>query len=174
LAQRSRKRGRRQKPTPPPTRAGAKRKAPAPGTDAQQRDAVVRAALPPLRPGERPWAIKVGAVVAFLAGAVQLALYVAGVKLKVSRTHAALGPTVVFAILMFVCAVGMWTLRYWAVLGFMALLGIVVTISSLALIKAANLLGFVIPVAIVAGGGYLFYKLVRVLTRIQMPKYPID
>ena len=73
---------------------------------------------------------------------------------------------------MLVCAVGMWRLRYWAVLGFMALLAIIITLFALLLIEASNLLGFLVPPVIIAVCGLLFSKLVRVLSRIQMPKYP--
>ncbi len=79
---------------------------------------------------------------------------------------------VLFSVMMLVCAVGMWQLRYWAVLGFQAILAIVIVIFSLLLIRASNVLGFVVAIAIVGGGGYLFWKLVRVLSRIQMPTYP--
>jgi hypothetical protein len=41
-----------------------------------------------------------------------------------------------------------------------------------ALIKASSLLGFAIAIAGVCICGLLFYKLVRVLSRIQMPRYP--
>ena len=58
----------------------------------------------------------------------QLVLFIGGVKLKTSGLHAAAGPTIVFAVVMFVCAVGMWFMRYWAVLGFMALLAIMVVL----------------------------------------------
>jgi uncharacterized membrane-anchored protein len=68
--------------------------------------------------------------------------------------------------------VGMWRLWYGAVLGFMALLAIVATLFSLYLIEASNLLGLVVAVVVVGGCGYLFFKLVRVLSRIQMPRYP--
>jgi hypothetical protein len=66
----------------------------------------------------------------------------------------------------------MWRLWYGAVLGFMALLAIVATLFSLLLIEASNLLGLVVAVVVVGGSGYLFFKLVRVLSRIQMPRYP--
>jgi hypothetical protein len=79
---------------------------------------------------------------------------------------------VLFSVMMLVCAAGMWRLRYWAVLGFQAILAIVVLAFSLLLIRASNLLGVLVAVAVVGGGGTLFYKLVRVLSRIQMPKYP--
>jgi hypothetical protein len=138
----------------------------------QERDAAVRAGLKPLAPGERPWAITIGAVLAVLSGALQLGLFLAGVKLKVAGTHAKAGSTILFGVMMFICAGGMWFLRYWAVLGFMAILGITVSYFGLALIKASSLLGFAIAIAGVGIGGWLFYKLVRALSRIQMPEYP--
>jgi uncharacterized membrane protein (DUF2068 family) len=138
----------------------------------EQRDAAVRATLTPLAPGERPWVIVVGAALAALSGLVQLGLFLAGVRLKSSGVHASAGQTIAFAVLMMICAAGMWWMRYWAVLGFMALLAILVVFAIGALIKASSIVGLVIALAIVAVGGYLFFKLVRVLSRIQMPKYP--
>ena len=73
---------------------------------------------------------------------------------------------------MIACAIGMWRLWYGAVLGFMALLAIIATIFALLLIEASNLLGVVVGVAVICGAGYLFFKLVRVLSRIQMPRRP--
>ena len=35
-----------------------------------------------------------------------------------------------------------------------------------------RVLGLVVAIVVVAGCGYLFFKLVRVLSRIQMPRYP--
>jgi hypothetical protein len=175
LGQRSRKRGQRQRPPRPETATAA---APPPAAPAQrrgrseQRDAAVRASLKPLAPGERPWALTVGAILAALSGGVQLALYIFGVKLSVAGTHAKAGSTILFGVMMFVCAGGMWLRKYWAVLGFMAILGITVAYFALALIKASSLLGFAIGIVGVGLGGGLFYKLVRVLSRIQMPEYP--
>ena len=177
MGQRSRKRGQRQKPaaaaataTRTPGSAGHSRQR-SEGRSAR-RDAAVRSTLEPLSPGERPWPIVVGAILAALAGGVQLVLFLAGVKLKVAGTHAAAGSTIVFAVVMFVCAIGMWMLRYWAVLGFMALLAIAVTNFALALLKVSNALGLVIAVGGILIPGFLFFKLVRVLSRIQMPKFP--
>ena len=44
-------------------------------------------------------------------------------------------------------------MRYWAVLGFQAVLAIVILIFALLLIRASNLLGFVVPIVIIGGGG---------------------
>jgi hypothetical protein len=165
LGQRSRKRGRRQKP------AVAVAVAPRPSRS-EQKNAAARATLTPLRPGERPWPIVVAAVLAAAWGAVNLGLFLAGVKLKSSGLHASLGQTMIFTVLMTVCAVGMWKMRYWAVLGFMALLAILLTAVATALLVRSNVVGALIAVPVVVAGGYLFFKLVRVLSRIQMPKYP--
>jgi hypothetical protein len=132
----------------------------------------VRATLEPLQPGERPWPLLVAIVLAILSGGAQLILFLAGVKLNVAGTHPKAGPTIVFAALMFMCAAGMWALRYWAVLGFMALLAIIVLSFAAALVKVSSLLGAVIALSGLVVGGLLFWKLVRVLSRIQMPKYP--
>ena len=138
----------------------------------ERKDAAVRATLTPIAPGERPWPLVVGAILAALSGLVQLILFLAGVKLKTSGLKASAGQTIAFAVLMLICAAGMWGRRYWAVLGFMALLAILILFAVGSLIKASTVLGALIALAIVGLGGYLFFKLVRVLSRIQMPKYP--
>jgi hypothetical protein len=165
LGQRSRKRGRREPLAPRPAAAPAV-------SASERRNAAVRATLTPLAPGERPWPITVGALLAGANGLVQLILFALGVKLKVAGTRPQAFSVILFAILMFVCAGGMWRMRYWAVLGFQALLAIVVLTFALLLIRASNALGAVISITVVLLGGFLFYKLVRVLSRIQMPKYP--
>jgi hypothetical protein len=159
--------------TKTPVKAGATATAERPRRlTGEERDAAVRAGLTPLAPGERPGAIAIGAILAVLSGGGQLALFVFGVKLHVAGTKAAAGSTIVFGVMMLICAIGMWKLRYWAVLGFMAILGITVMYFALALIKASSILGLVIGIAGVGIGGWLFYKLVRALSRIQMPEYP--
>jgi hypothetical protein len=186
LGQRSRKKGRREQQATArarlePQPAARARTAPATATKAppaarqsrsEQRNEAIRAGLKPLEPGERPWPITVGAILALLTGGVQLVLYIAGVKLHVAGTTAKAGSTIVFGVMMFICAGGMWFRKYWAILGFMALLGITVAYFALALIKASSVQGFAIGIGGVAIGGFLFWKLVRVLSRIQMPQYP--
>jgi len=139
---------------------------------AERRNAALRATLTPLKPGERPWVITVGALLAGLNGLVQLILFVVGVKLKVGGARPQAFSVILFALLMFICAGGMWRMRYWAVLGFQALLAIVVLTFALVLIRASSVLGFAISLAVVGLGGFLFFRLVRVLSRLQMPKYP--
>ena len=67
-------------------------------------------------------------------------------------------------------AAGMWRRSGAAVLLFMALLAVIVVLFSLFLIEASNALGVVVPLIFIGGGGYLFWKLVRVLGRIQAPR----
>jgi hypothetical protein len=171
LGQRSRKRGQRQKP---PASAVTVRASggTARRSRSEERNAAVRAALTPLEPGERPWPITVGALLAGINGLVQLILFAVGVKLKVGGTRPAAFSVILFAVLMFVCAGGMWRMKYWAVLGFQALLAIVILTFALLLIRASSVTGAVISLVVVGAGGFLFFKLVRCLSRIQMPKYP--
>jgi hypothetical protein len=115
-------------------------------------------------------AVTVGAGLAGLSGIGNLIAYLAGAT--IGGKHPAASGIIAFSALMLVCAVGMWQMRYWAVLGFMGLLAIIVTLFALLLLKASNLLGFLLPPLIIAGAGFLFTKLVRALSRIQMPKYP--
>ncbi len=141
-----------------------------PLSGSQRRDAEVRAALSPLAPGERPPAILVSTAVAAVLGLANLVSFAAGLKIDGKRPAA--GGIVVFSVLMLACAVGLWRLWYGAVLGFMALLAIIATVFALLLIEASNLLGLVVALLVVGASGYLFFKLVRVLSRIQMPRYP--
>ena len=73
---------------------------------------------------------------------------------------------------MLAAAVGMWRCRYWAVLGFEALLGIALIWSSLSLLVASNVAGVVLCLAIIAISGPLFWFLIRVMARIQLPGRP--
>ena len=114
----------------------------------------MREALHPLAPGERPLAVTIGALIAALIGAGNLIAWLAGAK--VAGKHPAAGGIILFSLIMLVCAGGMWRLRYWAVLGFEALLAIIVLLFTLLLTCASNLLGFLIPIVVISGGGLLF------------------
>ncbi|MHB8692468.1 MAG: hypothetical protein ACYDHH_14605 [Solirubrobacteraceae bacterium] len=179
MGQRSRKKGQRTRvpaaapaagprakpaPTPLPTE-------PAPGMSrSQRRDAVARGGLEPLSPQERPWPIVAAAVIAATLGIANFILYATGVRPRHIKPH--LAEILVFTALMTMCAVGMWRLRYWAVLGFQTLVLIGLLGFSLALIKASSILVALGCAALIGGFGFLFWKLVRVLGRIQMPTYP--
>ncbi len=68
---------------------------------------------------------------------------------------------------LFLLAWGMYQRRYWAVLGFEALLAFQIIVTSLALIVAETLLAAGLCVVSICLAGWLFWKLVRVMSRIQ-------
>ena len=78
--------------------------------------------------------------------------------------------TVVYAALMLVMGYGMWRARYWAVLGFQALLALLILVWSLFLVRAESLLGVLVAIAVIGLAGTLFWFLVKALARIQMPE----
>jgi hypothetical protein len=137
---------------------------------AEERNAEARAQLVPLQPGERPWPIIASVVVCGLAALINFGFWVAGAKIGGKPPSAP--EMVVFTLITGLCSVGMWVLWFQAVLAFMVLLGIVVLLFSLFLVEASNVLGVVVPLAFIFGGGFLFWKLVRVLARLQMPDRP--
>jgi hypothetical protein len=143
---------------------------PAQRSSSEERNAAVRATLEPLAPGERPWPIKVGVGLTTLAGVGNLVAFVAGAK--IAGKHPAAGGIIIFSVVMLACAAGMWRLWYQAVLAFMVLLAIIVVLFSLFLVEASNLLGFLVPPVFIVIAGYLFWKLVRILGRLQMPARP--
>jgi hypothetical protein len=135
---------------------------------AEARNEAVRAELRPLAPGERPAVLTFSALLAAALAIGNLAAFAAGLEVD-GRRPGALG-VVVFAALMLAAAWGMWRRRYWAVLGFEALLGITVAIAALSLLVASNAAAVVLCVVILALGGWLFWKLVRVMARLQAPQ----
>ena len=157
-----------------PTAAAPTATAPpsAPPSRTEARNAAIRATLTPLAPGERPWALKIAAAIAVFIGGGDLVAVAINGKFSVGNAHAGASGVILFSALMLLSAWGMWHQRYWAVLGFQAILVFVILFFSVLLIRASNLLGVVAGVVVVGGGGWLFYKLVRVLSRIQMPTYP--
>jgi hypothetical protein len=133
------------------------------------KDEAARAKLEPLAEGERPRAVTVAAVVAFLMGAATLVLYVTGFEISGGRPPLPLviGQSGLFLI----AAWGMWRTRYWAVLGMQALLGLIVTYFMLQLVIAVPTVARgLVPLAIVLAAGTLFWFLVKAMARIQMPE----
>ena len=63
-------------------------------------------------------------------------------------------------------ASGMYRRRYWAVLGFEALLAFQIIVTSLALVVASTIPAAALCVVSIGLGGWLFWKLVRVMGRI--------
>lgn len=129
------------------------------------REIEARLALSPLGPDERPWALRIAVAVA--------ALLAAGVCLSVATVHdlarhgGSLPGGLFLAAVLLSLAWGMYQRRYWAVLGFEALLAFQIIVTSLALIVAETLLAAGLCALSVSLAGWLFWKLVRVMGRIQ-------
>ncbi len=131
----------------------------------EQRDALVRAELEPLAAGEHPRALSIAiGVCVVLAIAVLLgALTVHDLARRGGSLPGAFGLAAVLTLL----AVGMYRRRYVAVLGFEALLAFQILVTSLALVVASTFLAAGVCLLSVGLGGWLFWKLIRVMGRIQ-------
>jgi hypothetical protein len=132
----------------------------------RERDDAVRASLEPLEPGERPGAVTVAAIAAAVLG---LLLVAQAAFDDDAETRGLL----VFAAVMFVAAAGMWKAQYWAVLGFEFFLGLTLVFAAVSLMFAGNLQGVVYSLVVLALAATLFWKLVRAMARLQMPKRPL-
>ena len=135
------------------------------GAPRPSRDELARARLEPLGADERPAALLVAVAVAVLLalGVIAGALTVHGL----SRHGGSLPGGVFLACVIALLALGMYQRRYWAVLGFEALLAFQILVTSLALVVASTLLAAGICLLSILLAGWLFWKLVRVMGRIQ-------
>ena len=134
----------------------------------EERNAAVRAQLAPLAPGERPRPLVIAAALAAILAIANIVAWVAGLDVE-GKQPGAFG-VVLFAALMLLAAWGMWQQRYWAVLGFEALLAITLCIAALSLLVASNIAAVVLCLAILGPVGWLFWKLIRVMGRLQAPQ----
>jgi hypothetical protein len=130
-----------------------------------EREELARAALRPLEEGERPPALIVAIVVCVvlalgvLAGAASIH--------DLSRHGGSLPGAALLAVVLALLAQGMYRRRYWAVLSFEALLAFQIIVTSLALVVASTILAAATCLISVVLGGWLFWKLVRVMGRLQ-------
>ncbi len=128
-------------------------------------DELARATLQPLGADERPAALLVASGVALVL-AVTLIIGTLTVH-DLSRRGGSLPAGVFLAGVFALLASGMYQRRYWAVLGFEALLAFQILVTSLALVVASTVLAALACVLSIGLGGWLFWKLVRVMGRIQ-------
>lgn len=140
----------------------AEREKPAGYARSEAKNAEVRATLEPLGPDERPRPLLIAIGVAVVLAAVNL------VGTLLSDDVPIFG-TLIFVVVMAMAAYGLWHRHAWAVLGFLALLGIIAAFAILSLLVANNLAAVVLCVVVAGGSGTLFWKLIRVLGRIQAP-----
>jgi hypothetical protein len=131
---------------------------------------ITRAELEPLAPGERPTAVTVAAAVAAVLALANLGFLAAGYDVRGEDPKAS--GVIAFSALMLVAAFYMLKCRYWAVLGFQALLALSCIVAGLSLMVASNVQGAVLCLAILGGAGSLFWFLVRAMARLQMPERP--
>ncbi len=136
---------------------------------AEIKNAEARAKLIPLAPNEHPRALQISIALAMIFSLGTLALMIAGVRVDHKPPATS---WILYVIVMFACGVGMWRHWYQAVLAFMCLLGIAVVILCALVVRFSNLLGLLIPLVLIVAGGVLFWKLVGVLARLQMPERP--
>jgi hypothetical protein len=129
------------------------------------RDEQARAELEPLGPNERPPALLVAVGV---AGLLAVAVLVGGLTIhNLSRHGGSLPGAIFLSAILAALALGMYRRRYAAVLGFEALLAFQIIVTSLALVVAETLVAAGACLLAICLGGWLFWKLVRVMGRIQ-------
>lgn len=129
-----------------------------------------REQLEPLEDDERPLAVSVGAVVSALIALVTVGAWVLGAEVDGDRPSVVqvFAPAILFAVM----AGGMWRSRYWAVLGFQAILAILMVGSFITLVGATNIAQAVTGLVILIAAGVLFWFMIKALARIQMPEGP--
>jgi hypothetical protein len=135
----------------------------------REKDEAIRAELKPLRPGERPTAVTVGAIVAVLAALGNAVAVIVNIGDGDPRK---LEGTALPVVLLLVVAWGMWRAKYWAVLGMQTLLALTMVGAALAGIQAQNLRAALVVLGLFAICGPLFWFLVKAMARIQMPTPP--
>ncbi len=129
------------------------------------RDERARAALTPLGEDERPAALLVAVAV---AGLLAVGVAVGVLTIHDLSHHGGSVPGGVFlAGVLAALAWGMYSGRYWAVLGFEGLLAFQILATSLALVIASTILAAAFCLLSIGLSSWLFWKLVRVMGRIQ-------
>lgn len=176
MASRERKRAERRKrkgrsPEPPA-------KAESMAARSEARNQAAREQLEPLERGERPTVVTIGAVVSALIGVSAIVGYAAGVEvakfgsdgIEQGQDTAPLASVLAAVLLMGTMAWGMWRARYWAVLGFQALLVLVLIAATLGLVQATSWLQALGTTLLIAAAGAMFFFMIKAMARIQMPE----
>lgn len=186
MADRQKRKARRRAASdrPAPTDAGPAPRRPAGDGDpnagmrrgyarAEAKNAAARAALVPLRAGDpKPLALRLSIGICAAIALANTVLALVGFLGDVEIAGQTPGPTsllgaLVFSTIIGAAAWGMWTTRYWAILGFQALLAITVIALFLFIVVAPSLLVVLIPLTVISAGGWLFWKNINVMARIQ-------
>ena len=144
----------------------------------EARNEAAREALEPLEPGARPTVVTIGAIISGLIALSAVVGYAAGVEvtrfssdgIQQGEGQAPILSVLAAVGLMGTMAWGMWRARYWAVLGFQALLVIVLVAAALGLVQATSPTQAVGTTVLIVGAGAMFYFMVKAMARIQMPE----
>ena len=134
----------------------------------EERNRAAREALEPLPQDERPPVVTVGAVVSGLIAASVVIAYLAGAEVNGERPP--ILQVIPSAVVMGVMSFGMWRARYWAVLGFQAILALLILAAALGLVSAGSAAQLVGNLTLIAIAGSLFFFMIKALARIQMPE----
>ncbi len=157
-------------PTSPADLAAA---AEPPVSRSELKNQAAREELDPLEEGERPLVVTIGAVLSLLIAASIVIAWLAGVEVQVGNTDIEERPSAfqVFppAILFTVMGFGMLRSRYWAVLGFQAIMAIIMIGAFITLIAATSIFQALSTFLVLAIAATLFWFTVKALARIQMP-----
>jgi hypothetical protein len=167
MARRERQRAQRQKRK---ARAVERREQMAARYEERNREA--REKLEPLKEGERPGIVTIGAV---LSAVIAVVFWVSTVlaatgHVTVRGAHPSPVAAGVIAALLTAMAWGMWRSRYWAVLGFQAFLALTLLSATLGLIQVESVPEAVATGLVIVIAGTLFYFMIRAMARIQMPE----
>ena len=139
---------------------------------AEEKREAIRAELEPLGENERPKAVTIAVVVALVMCAGNIAASLSGLDIG-SNEDDAVGFTILSTVILLIAAGGMWKNQYWAVLGFQAIVGLQIATVALALMLGAIEGWKILPaLALVIALGWLFWKLIRAMARMQMPQRP--
>lgn len=144
----------------------------APPSRSEARNEAVRARLEPLGAGERPQAVTIAVVLAVLMAVGNIVAGLAGADVSGKDQGNAVSYTAFSTALLLLAAYGMWRVRYWGVLGFQAILAFQIIVLAIALIRVETWWAGLLLTAVIGGLGWLFWKLVRAMARIQMPAPP--
>ena len=170
------------KPEAPEAPAAPPASAPPPAADdtmargyarSRARDDEIRANLVPLAPGERPAVVTFAAIVAFVFAIANVATALTGNDVSSATGDPSLATAVTTALLL-VAGFGMLARQYWAVLGFETILGLQIVFFSLYLIGVQKWWHAIVPLIAIGLLGWLFWKLVGAMARLQMPRRPAD
>ncbi len=135
------------------------------------RDEAIRMSLEPLAPGERPRVVTIAAIVAIAFAIANVVATLTVDDLAPTNGNPTAVAVVTTAILV-VAGVGMLARQYWAVLGFQCVLGLQIVVFALAFTRVQKWWVGVALIVAIGLLGWLFWKLIRAMARLQMPARP--